>query len=122
MVSSLDPATCPPALAAIVKDLWPLLLHTMPAEPQQLSHSAVLAACRDALAAISRVVAQPGSSSSSGSSGSAAADGMPPEDAVPAEEQVVTAFAARQERFHSRVVTAAIQPQADQVRRLARSC
>ncbi|WIA17178.1 hypothetical protein OEZ85_014061 [Tetradesmus obliquus] len=115
VVSSLDPATCPPALAAIVKDLWPLLLHTMPAEPQQLSHSAVLAACRDALAAISRVVAQPGSSSSSGSSGSAAADGMPPEDAVPAEEQVVTAFAARQERFHSRVVTAAIQPQADQV-------
>eukprot|EP00883_Tetradesmus_obliquus_P008492 jgi/Sobl393_1/19206/SZX60145.1 len=63
VVSSLDPATCPPALAAIVKDLWPLLLHTMPAEPQQLSHSAVLAACRDALAAISRVVAQPGSSS-----------------------------------------------------------
>ncbi|WIA37431.1 hypothetical protein OEZ86_014355 [Tetradesmus obliquus] len=119
VVSSLDPATCPPALAAIVKDLWPLLLHTMPAEPQQLSHSAVLAACRDALAAISRVVAQPGSSSSSSSSSdsssAAAADGMPPEDAVPAEEQVVTAFAARQERFHSRVVTAAIQPQADQV-------
>uniref|UniRef100_A0A383WAI2 DNA mismatch repair protein MutS-like N-terminal domain-containing protein n=1 Tax=Tetradesmus obliquus TaxID=3088 RepID=A0A383WAI2_TETOB len=113
VVSSLDPATCPPALAAIVKAMWPLLLHTMPADPQQLTHSAVLAACQDALAAMSRVVAQLDAASSS-SSRSSSSRGSAADVAMQPEEELVEAFAAQQERFR-RVCDAAIQKEVDQV-------
>jgi hypothetical protein len=112
VVDTLDPRTCPAALAAIVESTWPLLLHTMSADAQQLTHAAVLTACREALDAMSRVVAKPDTTSSSSSSATSSAGG----DISGADEQVVAEFAARQERFRNRVLDAVIQQEVDQVR------
>lgn len=105
VVASLDPQSCSPALAAVVEATWPLLLHTMAADAQQLTPAAVLQACKDALDAIGRVVVQQGAASSA----TAVAGHVRP------EEDVVVAFAARQERFRSRVLDAAIQQEVDEV-------
>jgi hypothetical protein len=109
VVASLDAQTCSPGLAAVVDSAWPLLLHTMSADAQQLTRSTVLQACKDALSAISKVVQQPGCATSLVSSGGSKGP------LAPAEE-VLLEFAAKQERFRSRVVDAAIQQEVDQVR------
>lgn len=46
VVRSLDPAQRSPALAGVVDAAWPLLLHTMSADPQQLTQEAVLQAAQ----------------------------------------------------------------------------
>jgi hypothetical protein len=105
VIASLDPNRCSPGLSAIIQSAWPLLLHTMSSDAPQLTPAAVLSACQAAVTAMNRVVAQPGAANSL----SAAGNELPP------EEEVIAAFAARQERFRSRVLDAAIQEEVDQV-------
>jgi hypothetical protein len=94
----------------VVESAWPLLLHTMAADAQQLTRDAVLQACKDALCAISKVVQQPGVLSSV-----ATAEG----EKVQPDAQLLKEFAAKQERFRSRVVAAAIQQEVEEVRLVA---